>query len=484
MGNKSLTKNSFFYLIYNVLNVVFPFITGVYVSHILLPQAIGNVETARNLVQYFVIFSFLGIPTYGLKVIAKNKKDKNELNKTYTELLIINFISTIIFSITYLVLILCVDNYRNDLCLYLIVGVSIIINIFNNSWLFEGLEEFKYISIRNLIFKIISFVLLIILVKNQNDYLKYAFITVIGTVGNYILNIVYARKYVKFRISKSINLKRHLKSIIYLVIVNLAIEIYTLVDVTMLSWMCNKENVAFYSYGSKIYKILIQLINTFTIVMVPRIALYYKEKDYKKFNDVISKTFKVICLIAIPIIVGLFFTSDYLICKIYGDAYIKSSYVLKVLSLILFIAPTGYLLGSRIMLVTDNEKKMIIPVICGAIVNIIMNSILIRIYQEIGAAIASAISEIIVMTVYIFLSKKYFKLTEIKNTLFKETIALVLMTGFLLLISFIEINGLYKVIIQILGSIIIYFGILVILKEELVINTINKIAKKMLKGKK
>ena len=99
---KSLTKNSLFYMLYNILNVIFPFFTGIYVARILLPDNIGIVETARNLAQYFVIFSFLGIPTYGLREISKARKNREELNKIYSELIVINTISTIIFLFLYM----------------------------------------------------------------------------------------------------------------------------------------------------------------------------------------------------------------------------------------------------------------------------------------------------------------------------------------------------------------------------------------------
>ena len=109
---KSLTKNSIFYLIYNVLNVVFPFITGIYVARILFPADIGQIETARNLAQYFVIFSFLGIPTYGLREISKARNNQQELNKLYSELMVINTISTCFFLILYNLIIFIVPAYR------------------------------------------------------------------------------------------------------------------------------------------------------------------------------------------------------------------------------------------------------------------------------------------------------------------------------------------------------------------------------------
>lgn len=470
-NNKSLTKNSIFYLIYNVLNVIFPFITGIYVTHILLPDSIGLVETAKNFVQYFVIFSFLGIPTYGLREISKNRNDKEKLNKTYTELMIINCISTIIFCIIYLLLIFTMTKPKENICLYLIVGLSLLLNLFNNSWLYEGLEEFKYISLRNLLFKIVSFLCLILFVKDEDDYLIYAFITVIGTAGNYILNIINSKKFVKLEFY-NLNLKQHMNSIIYLVVVNLAIEIYSLIDVTMLGIFCDNDTVAFYSYGVKIYKILLQIINTFTMVLVPRVSLLYKEGKIEEFNVLLTKTLKLIILITIPMIVGIFFTANILITKIYGQEYIRSANVLKILALILIISPIGYLLGSRVLLASGNEKKMIIPVICGAIFNVIGNAILIPDFQEIGASVASVIGELSVMLVYVFLGKKYFKLNSIKNNLIKETVAVVLMSCFLFIVNTFIINSLIKTVIQICGAVIIYAGTLIVLKDEFIYNEI------------
>ena len=128
MPKKSLSKNSIFYLIYTVLNVLFPFLTGIYVARVLLPDAIGEVAYAQNIAQYFVIFAFLGLPTYGLREIAKARDDKQELNKLYSELLSINFISTAVFLSIYLILIFCVPRFSANLPLYLIVGISIALN--------------------------------------------------------------------------------------------------------------------------------------------------------------------------------------------------------------------------------------------------------------------------------------------------------------------------------------------------------------------
>lgn len=478
--NKSLAKNSIYYLIYNVLNILFPFLIGIYVARILTPDSIGAVTFAQNIMQYFVIFAFLGIPTYGMREIAKARDDKNALNKLFTELFIINFISTLFFICLYVGMIFIVPTFRNNIWLYLVVGLLLVLNAINITWLFEGLEEFRFISLRNVIFKAVSFVFLIIFVKSDDDLLLYACINVIGTAGNYIINIIYYRRFAHFTF-KNLNFKKHLRPIFALVVVNLAIEIYTLIDVTMLGIFCQNENVTYYSYASKIQKIFLSVINTFTMVLVPRISLYYKEGNYEEFNNLLSKTLQLILLLAVPMIVGTILLSDNAITLLYGDDYIASSSVLKVLSFLLVISPVGYLLGSRVCLVAGQEWKMVVSVSVGAIVNVICNIFFIQLYQELGAAIASVISEIVVAIIYICFGKKYFKLHLKWWSLISVVIASTTMAVGLYFSDFIPINIYLKLILQIICAVILYFAILLVLHENIVYTTCRNIMKKVFK---
>lgn len=465
---KSLSKGGVYYLIYNVLNMAFPFLTGMYVARILLSENIGIVGAAQNVSRYFVILAFLGIPTYGLREISKVRDNQQERSKLFSELYVINLISTIVFLIAYLILIFAVPEYRRQLPLYLIVGIAIALNAFNISWLFEGMEQFQFISIRNIIFKGVSFLFLVLFVKSDDDVLMYALVTVVGTAGNYIVNMFYAPRYVKFTL-KDLDLRRHMKSILYLVVVNLAIELYSLVDITMMNFMCpDKTCIAYYKYAIAIKVMLLQIVNTFTMVLVPRISYYYKEGKLDDFNKLLSKALKMIMICAIPMIVGIYFTADTLIVKIYGEQYIVSATLLKVLSLLLFISPVGYLLGSRVLLASNHENRMVISVGCGAIVNIIGNTLLIPRYAEYGAAIASVFSEIVVMAVYVTMGKKYFKLNGILPSAIKILTAAALMGAYLFGCSFLKLNEWLVLAIQILGAMFIYFVALIVMKESVV----------------
>ena len=472
---KSLKKNSIYYLLYNVINLAFPLITGIYVARVLLPDDIGKVASAQNLAQYFVILSFLGIPTYGLRELSRLRDDKKEFNKVFSELYVINFISTIIFLVIYVLLILFTPIYRQNLIIYLIAGISIAFNLCHISWLYEALEEYKFISIRNIIFKVVYFVLLLTFVKDESDYIIYALLTIVGTAGNSILNMIYLPRFSRFDF-KGLQLRRHMKSICALVMVNLAIEIYTLVDITMLNIFSTNEKVAYYKYGSTIQKMLLTVVNTFTMVLIPRISYYYAQKKYKEFNELISKAVSVIMLLSFPMIVGIIFVSEPIITLLYGLQYITSASILKIFSILLLITPIGYLLGSRVLLVTGNENKMVIAVGSGAVVNFIGNLCLIPMFDEFGAAIASIIGEVVVMTVYVYLGRKYYKIIGIKNNILKILLATLVMTLYLVICEIkLKIGMLSSLSLEVIGSVIIYFGVLVVMKEEMVYSYFVKI---------
>lgn len=462
-----IARNTVFYMLYQILNVFFPFITSMYVARILLPSVIGDVTSAQNIATYFSILAFLGIPTYGIREIAKVKDDEEKKSRVYSELFVINFLSTVFFLSVYLVIIFSVSKYRSDLELYLITGMTIAFNVINNEWLFSGLEEFSFIAIRSCLVKIISFVLLIIFVKEQNDYLVYAFITVFGSVGNYIINIFCSHRYAKWT-WKELKIKKHMKPILVLTAVNLAIELYSLVDITMLGFFASPDDVAFYSYGSRIFKIFLQALNAVTLVVVPRLSQLFSQSDVEHFNILLRKTLLALITLSIPIVIGILLVSGDTITVIYGSVFLPSSDVLKLLSPMIIISPIGYLLGSRVLLVADKEKRMFICVAIGALVNIVGNRILIPQISYIGAAVASAISEIVIMIIYIIMSKNYYKLKAVFPDILKILIGAFIMGGCVYILKFIDLNNSFKLIVQVIvgGSVYLFFEYL--LKEEIV----------------
>ena len=194
---KSVSRNSAFSMINKGLSVVFPLVTVSYISRVLGAAGIGEVSSAQNLATYFSMAAALGIPSYGVRAIAQSKRDENSCNKTFSELFTINFISSIIATVVYLITAFCFKINNSNTALALIFSSIIVFNVINIEWVYQGYEEYEYIMIRSLVIKIVSILLLFIFVRKKSDLVAYAFIICFGSIGNYLLNFNNQKRYEK-----------------------------------------------------------------------------------------------------------------------------------------------------------------------------------------------------------------------------------------------------------------------------------------------
>ena len=201
MAKKSVAKNSLFNVFYRGVTTVFPLITTAYVSRALLPEGVGKVTYATTVVTYFTLVASLGIPNYGIKSIAQKADDPDERSRTFFELFTINLISTLVCIVAYYIFVNSIPYYEGRRMLFNIVGLRLVLNILNVDWFYQGIEEYKLISIRGVTVRIVSLILMIIFVHQPSDYLKYALILTLGYAGNNVYNGILLRKF--------INLKRY-----------------------------------------------------------------------------------------------------------------------------------------------------------------------------------------------------------------------------------------------------------------------------------
>lgn len=209
---KSLAKNSIYNILYKCSNLVFPLIISAYVSRILFAEGIGKVSSAQNIVTYFTLLAALGLPTYGTKIIAACGENRLSRDKAFSELFIINLCSTLICSGIYCVIIFNIPYFYQRLDLSIVCGLAIVFNAINVDWFYQGREEYGYITIRNLIIKLISLISVFLLVKTVDDYIIYALILTLSKVANNIFNIVHLRKSVSITL-QGINVIQHIKPV-------------------------------------------------------------------------------------------------------------------------------------------------------------------------------------------------------------------------------------------------------------------------------
>lgn len=452
---KKIYKNSIYNVIYRVTNLIFPLITASYVARILLPEGVGYFSYINTNVSYFVALASLGLPVYGVREIAKAKNDRDKLNQTYTELFIVNIFFTLFSCIIYLLFVSMIFNIE-DLAFYLICGIQVILNAINIDWMYQGYEDYSYIAKRNIIIKILFFILIILLVKNKEDLFIYAAISVLVTFIQYIYSIIHARKIVSLKFD-SISLKNHFKPVLILGVTVIFATIYNKIDITMLGILKNDAEVGLYTNAHKCIELITVLCASITGVYLPTLSKSYTN-DKKEFNSILEKGFDIVCFLAIPAACGIFIVAPEVMRILFGTRFINGYTTIRCFVPIIIIRSLGDLFCYQTLIAIGKEDKRVFANIITTIINITLNIILIPKLGRNGAAIASVLSELFINTYLFVYIKKTINLKLKHKSLLVSIISTAIMSFICCLIIGLQIvNPIINVVICIMVSVAVYF---------------------------
>lgn len=474
---KSLTKNTIFNVIYKLISLVFPLITASYVSRVLLSEGVGKVSYAQNIASYFIMLASLGIPTYGVKAIAEVRGSKKDLETTFSSVFILNICLSFFSSILYLVLISFVPAFKNDYLLYLVCGIQVFFTCINTDWFYSGLEEYTYIVTRSLIVKILSVIALFITVKTKEDYVYYALITSIAMVGNYVFNIVNIRKYVKLTF-RGLEIKKHMLSVISLAIILILGTLYNKIDITMLGFFADDSSIGYYSNAHKIIDIIVTTCAAFTAAFLPRLAYYFKNEK-ENISSLLNNGVQALSFIVLPSMLGIFMVSPLITNVLFGSAFSNSSLTIRIFVPVIFFRAFGDLFCYQLLIASGNENKRLLANLISTILNVILNAVLIPLFSENGAAIASVISEAFVNAYLFILIKKQISFKINLRPFFQSVITSVLMILGYIPSALINAGEIIKLIIAVLGCGIMYLLSNVLLKNEMMFNILKKLKKRI-----
>lgn len=482
MGKKSLAKNSVFNMAYKGFTALFPLITTSYISYVILPAGVGRVAYANTIAAYFVLVACLGLPSYGVKVIAQNNASKEERSRAFFELFFINFTATVLCTAAYY---LFVDNFpyfADKRQLFHIMGLLLILNVFNIDWFYQGMEEYVYISVRSFIVKVASFGAMLVFVREEDDYLVYALILCVATAGNNLWNAWNLRNYISLRALKRKRLHpgAHMRPVLILLASTIATEVYTMLDTVMLEYYFGDVPVGYYSNAAKVVRMVYTFVIALVAVFYPRISLCYKQKEYEMGNRLICQGTRILLLLALPCTLGLLLAADYVVPLLFGEAFLPTVSTLRILSVLILIFSIAYFLGHMILTAAGMERMILRATVAGAVVNVFANLALIPVLRQDGAAIASVLSELVVTVILLWYARGCYELKLGGRYLATVAAALLLMTAAVLPLKKMFGGNPKAVLVIIAVAAAVYFGALFALGNETV-RELWKKAEEMLK---
>lgn len=475
---KNIKVNIIMNAILTMSSFIFPLITFPYVSRVLLPAGTGKVSFATSLISYFTMFAQLGIPTYGIRACAKVRDNKVELTRTAHELLFINMIMSVFSYMLLLAALIFIPRLREDKVLYIIIGLTVILSSIGMEWLYKALEQYTYITIRSIVFKLVALVAMFLLIHEQDDYVLYGGITIFASSASNIFNLFNVHKYIDTKYVGGYNIKRHLKPVAIFFAMSCATTIYTHLDTVMLGFMASDEDVGFYNAAVRIKTILVSIVTSLGAVLLPRTSYYIQQGMINEFYRLSKKALNFVFLLATPLMVYFIVFAEEGIFFLSGEAFSGSIIPMKIIMPTLLFIGVSNIMGIQILVPLGKEKIVLYSEIAGAITDIVLNAILIPKFAATGAAVGTLIAEFIVVIFQFFNLKK--DIAEAFKTIhyFRIIVGIVLGLVGTIWIKAMAMGNFVSLVI----STCLFFGIyglfLLVTKEELAVEIFNQILRK------
>lgn len=475
----SVKKNTLFNMIKSLFSIIYPLITFPYISRILQTENVGKINFSNSVVSYFSLIASLGVTTYAVRECSKYKDDKDSLSNTASQIFSINMWSTIIAYMALVITLIVAKPLYNYKILIIIQSTTILFTTLGADWLNTAMEDFRFIAIRTMSMQIISLLLMFIFVRRTEDYIIYAVISIVASSGANVINIFYRKRYCTTRFVLHIDWRKHMPPILMLFSLILSQTIYTSSDTTILGLCKGDYQVGLYSTSVKIYNIVNTVVASVAWVVMPQLSANFAKKNFEKINSLLKYSLNFIIVLGLPCLVGLNIITKEIIILIAGRTYLGAELSLRILTISLGFSFISGWIGNMMMLPAGKENICLKASVISAVVNIILNLILIPKWGLNAAAITTAISEFIGIIIKIPYIEKEIKIEGFKNMIEAPIVGAlgILLVG--VIVKYCLKSQYMIAIVTIVISCFEYLFVLMVMKNEFAINFLKPVINKI-----
>ena len=453
-------KNYLYNLSYQILTIILPIITVPYVTRIFTSEDLGNYGFYNSIVSYFSLFAMLGIGLYGTKQIASAR----DVNSTFWNIYAIQLIAILISIFVYVIAIVCVPTMSG--IIPLILFISLFSKIIDISWLFSGKEDFKKITVRNTVVKVVGVISIFTFIKNSEDLYLYILLIVIFDFLGQVVMWVPAKKFIKRPSFNMEIMKKNLHPIVLLFLPQVAISLYVVLDRTLLGLLGSYSDVGIYEQGQKLTSIIYKIVSSLGVVMLPRVANLLSERKEKEAQNMVKFSFILYNLIIFPMIFGLIAVNEVFVKLFLGKDFQDVKYVLYITTINIMLVAWTNILGHQVLVVRNKNKEFMLSTTIPAFVSVAVNITVIPFFGYIGASITAVIVEFLAFTIQWYYCRNIIN----KNLLFNKDLAkiilssLVMFGAVMLCKMMLGLDGIVGLVIYLAVGGISYLGMLFLLK--------------------
>ncbi|WP_395319480.1 flippase [Fructilactobacillus frigidiflavus] len=474
-------KNFFYNFSYQIFLLIVPLITTPYINRVIGPHGVGINSYTSAIVIYFVLFGEIGLSMYGNREIAYVRDDRVKVTNTFWSIQLLRMITISISIIFYLFFAFFIAEKQNTVY-YLLQGITLFGALFDISWFFQGVENFRVTVTRNMIIKLLSIIAIFTFVKSASDLGLYLGLTSLSILlGNFTL-WPYLKRYIGKPDFKHLHIFKHLKPSLVLFVPQIATQVYMVLNRTMLGQLDTITSSGYYFDADQIVKIVMSVSTAIVTVMLPRVANTFAEGNTKKVRFYVYRSFGFVNFLSIPMMFGLAAISLKFAPWFFGDKFVSVGPLIMWESPVIMIIGWSAVLGTQYLLPTGDNKSFTLSVTAGAILNLILNVPFILMWGALGAVSATVISELLVAGYQLYVVKNEFDLKKLFLGYFKYFFSGIIMFIVVFMLNTnLKFNAFYLIFEVFVGA-IIYIAMNVFLKAPVMMDII-KIGVKHLNGK-
>ncbi len=468
MNKKKLLTDYIFNLLRMIVNIGLPVIILPFVINRIGPENYGIFAYTNSIVSYFTMAALLGIPDYAFRIISRKNalsEHRNELCKTVTEILSIQFISVSIALLLYFAAFYSFFSIEYK-PIFLIFSILIASGYLNTEWFYLGRQKFKYIALRSMLIKMLNAAVIILVIKDGDNSYKYVLITVLTSLANGLVNIIGVIPFIRF---KNLSIKQHIKPI--MVLFGLAITglINSSIDKTLIGILVGPIYVGYYAVGFRLSRVVQQIFSSLNNIVFPRVTALLATDDKKQSDKLIRFSMDYIFMFSFPMILGLVLYAKDIITIFFKAELVPAVYSLIILAGTVPVIAILGVIRRHVLLSRDKDSILIVLSLITTLTNIAINLILVPHYKHVGAAVATLFAEsagMIFGMIYIY---NKFNILLLYTSQLKYLLAtpVIFIPWWVSKYHLVYSNTFFTLLLNIGLSAILYFIILFIIRDDI-----------------
>ncbi|EGD28740.1 flippase [Streptococcus sanguinis] len=453
-------KNYLYNLSYQLLVIVLPVITTPYITRVFSSNDLGSYGYYNSIVTYFILLATLGVANYGTKEISGHRKN---VQKTFWGIYSLQVLATCLALVLYIATCLLIPS-MNNLIAY-ILGFSLLSRGLDISWLFQGMEDFKKITVRNTAVKLLGVASVFIFVKKPSDLYLYIILLVVYDLLGQLSMWLPAREHIGRPHLDIVYAKRHIKPVILLFLPQIAISLYITLDRTMLGALSSTTDVGIYDQALKLLNILLTIVTSLGSVMLPRVSNLLSLGNQKAVNKLHEMSFLVYNLVIFPMIAGILIVNKDFVNFFLGQDFQEARHAIAIMVFRMFFIGWTNIMGIQILIPHNKNREFMLSTTIPAFFSVGLNILLIPSLGYIGASIVSVDTEGLVWLLQLYFTRSYLKEIKILPSMLKILAASLIMYGILYIIQpLLHFPSVVNVLISAMLGLFIYAGLVLTLR--------------------